>query len=53
MRYFDAMRSKSCSASLTAHETQHKTCNQLKMLLLGIIDLFGSTSIFDILQAIY
>ena len=30
MRYFDAMKSKSCPASLTAHETQHKTCNQRK-----------------------
>ena len=30
MRHFDAMRSKSCPASLTAHETQNKTCNQRK-----------------------
>ena len=30
MQYFDAMRSKSCPVSLTAHQTQHKTCNQCK-----------------------
>ena len=30
MRYFDAMKSKPCPASLTARETQHKTCNQRK-----------------------
>ena len=30
MRYFNAIRSKSCPVSLTAHQTQHKTCNQCK-----------------------
>ena len=32
MRYFDSLRSKSCPASLTAHETQNtcNTCSQCK-----------------------
>ena len=30
MRYFDAIRSKSCPAFLPDHETQHKTFNQRK-----------------------
>ena len=62
MRYFDAMRSEACPVSLTAHQTQHKTCKQHKNAIVWAdidpdiandIVWAQSSSVFAILHAVY